>query len=213
MNAMVKHLFLWGSLWLAANAHADTLSEAKSCTLIQARLERLACFDAVFQTQVSPDSLVVNARREPDSVVFANASEALRSDRSGFIAAPSNTERDYRFTASALGALPPRPILMLSCVDDISRVELILPKAVAASKVSVTLASSNGGAMTQDWLSDDTGHIYRSGRGLVAIGVMKHVLRGNELTLSSDVEAIEGLRFDTSHLAEVIAPMRGACKW
>lgn len=199
---------------LSLPALADPLTDAQACTGIAGRLERLACFDAAFATPFTVEQGGDNAQAgtDPHTVSLALASEAARGEQLGFIGANDPSATDFRYTAAALGALPPRPIMMLSCVDNISRVELILPDVSADPRISLTLKSS-GGTLTQDWLLDDSGRVYRSGRGIVAIDVMKHMLRGNELTLASRADAIDGLRFDTSNLAEVIAPMRGACRW
>ncbi|KEA65265.1 Type VI secretion protein VasI [Marinobacterium lacunae] len=129
---------------------------------------------------------------------------------------PGHKTEDARrlwLTAPAVGALPPRPVLMLSCVDDISRVELTLPKAIDIGSLQVVLEADGRRLLSQRWLSDDSGHILRSGRGLPAIAVMQAMLRTGDLRLRANDEAIDGLRFDARGLSEQIAPLRRQCGW
>jgi type VI secretion system protein VasI len=200
-------------------AEADPrLTQALTCVNIAARLERLACFDQAFNTPVAQSIASNDWLLRPEAWNRAQDAEAARGNQPGFILHyqdPADPDAGIWLTATALTptgmANRPRPILMLSCIDNISRVELVLPVATSAGKTRITVSAQQN--VTQPWISDDTGTIVRTGRGLAAIAVMKSLLFSPRATLRSDVEPLDHLTFDTRNLAEVIKPMRKTCGW
>jgi len=95
--------------------------------------------------------------------------------------------------------------------NDISRVELVFPEPIQESRVSVSIPGIP--VVTQNWISDDTGYLLRSGRGIPAIEAMKSMLTAPQLILRSNAKDVDGLAFDTTDLRSVIEPMRKACRW
>lgn len=211
----VIFLCLWG-LTSLVRASDDRIAKAEACTQIPSKLERLACFDELFNTPL----VTVIPLQEVDTNVYPEAfqvamlSEKARQQGMGFIAGhqPDTTD-GFWVTAPAIGALPPRPVLMLSCIDNISRVELMLPNVLEASWAVVGLRINGVEQEQQRWLSDDTGHIFRTGRGLPAIQVMKALILGDEVYLHSTNKAIDGLQFDTRELGRALKPLRQSCRW
>ncbi|WP_251882082.1 type VI secretion system-associated protein VasI [Grimontia kaedaensis] len=195
------------------------IQSASECVNIPARLDRLACFDEVFKTPVSgqPEASVIV--QKPEAWERAKQSESERNeDETGFALRYANRAEPKSGIWMTATALPDRnqkknemPILMFSCIDNISRVELILPTATSEGKAEVM--ASSGYSVTQRWLSDDTGNIMRAGRGIPAIDVMKALMSGQRAVLRSDLEAIGNLTFDTADLRESIKPMRQTCRW
>lgn len=211
----VIFLCLWG---LAASAQAsdDTVAKVEACTQIPSRLERLACFDELFNTPVATvvPQQTADSSPYPEAFQVAMASEKNRQQGMAFIAGhQADAVEDLWLTAPAIGALPPRPVLMLSCIDDISRVELMLPTALEDGWAQVGLQINGIEQQSQRWLSDDTGYIFRTGRGLPAIQVMKALIRGDDVRLRSANKAIDGLQFDTRELGSALKPLRQSCRW
>lgn len=207
----------------------DRMQQAEACSLIPARLERLTCFDNVFNTSVIEQ---VRQQTETNSLPVAwrraQKNEQHRDDETGFLLNPSIQDaqgpslpiaqqsqseepRSLWATAPALGILPPRPVLMFSCIDKISRVELILPDAQESARSYLQLKSKH--RLTQRWLSDESGLVLRSGRGIPAIQAMKTALSGEQLVLSSQDGSLPELMFDTRGLNDVLKPMREVCRW
>lgn len=208
------------------------MDQAKACTRIQARLDRLTCFDEVFNTPVMEQvRKQAEEKALPAAWQRALANEQNRSDETGFLLNHS-AQNDSAWqiqskhkpagnhtglppslwaTAPALGVLPPRPILMFSCIDKISRAELILPDALEGSRLYLQLKGKR--TLDQRWLSDESGLVLRSGRGIPAIQAMKTALSGQQLVVLNQEGSLKELMFDTRGLKDVLKPMREVCRW
>lgn len=202
---------------------ADALTQAKACTQIGSRLERLACFDGVFSTPVNEQTLVamntdLTHSHKPGQWAKMQQMEQQRTEqgvtKDGFIYAServSDQLTQHWLSAPAIGTNGVRPVLLLSCVNKISRVELYLPQAQDISQLQVNVRA--GRSNVQQWQFDETGYMIRSGRGLPAIEVMKTMLSGRTITISSELASVNDLHFDGAELAQAIAPMRKTCGW
>ncbi|BDM64443.1 hypothetical protein NFHSH190041_18950 [Shewanella sp. NFH-SH190041] len=142
-------------------------------------------------------------------------SESRGSEQSGFSLHYANRNdlgADIWMTAKAHQSNSKAAvILMLSCIDGISRVELALPNASDAGKAQITINGARG--ITRDWLSDDQGMVFQSARGLPAIDIIRVLMSSPSVTLRSDLQLIDKLKFDTSNLRRDITPLRKACRW
>lgn len=211
------------------------LAEAKTCTQIEGRLDRLNCFDNAFHTPVEhieATAHVAEVLSMPAAWERAVRGEANRKAPNGFnltYADPEDLTSSMWATAAAKGAYKPDsssvstpfvaenrqapswPILMLSCFDDISRVEIVLPEAIRSARVTITIPGAH--AMTQTWISDDAGVVIRTGRGIPAVRAMKAMLSAPQLVIRSDSPVVDGLYFDTTDLRNTIKPLRKACSW
>ncbi|AGH81620.1 hypothetical protein PCNPT3_08410 [Psychromonas sp. CNPT3] len=208
------------------------------CTKIEGRLQRLKCFDETFNTpieymQQKTKVIITPTRSEVWKRAFTG--ESTRKNKRGFnltYADINNKKADMWLTATSKGvyhsdpssllllAKPltektsknkQLPILMLSCLDNISRVEIVLPKAIKSARIGITIPGNP--ALTQIWSSDNSGFIIRSGRGLTAIEIMKTMLDNTQLVFRSNSAEIDGLYFDTKDLSQSIKPLRKACRW
>ena len=62
--------------------------------------------------------------------------------------------------APALGAIGARPILALSCIDNISRIQLILPQPLAATRAAISIRNQQGRSLlSEPWKVIDGGYI------------------------------------------------------
>lgn len=205
---------LFGLLMTAASCYAapQQLSDAKACVQIKSKLERLYCFDQAFMTPIAVDDTQGRQKARVAEWVRAEASEANRQDETHFLLGQQeDNPNNVWLTATAIGALPPRPVLMLSCIDEISRVELVVSEEIAEGSiyVAVNKPSSQG----ELWVSDNSGLVFRSGRGIPAIHLMKKMLLAQEFTLSSDNANFNDLQFDATGLKQAIKPLQKACRW
>ncbi|AQS36232.1 type VI secretion-associated protein, VC_A0118 family [Shewanella psychrophila] len=211
--SQVKGWILTGLLLLPAMCHAapQVLKDAQLCVNITSKLERLYCFDQVFATPLMAQHTALQTSTHAVEWLRATKNEEQRQAGSSFFLGREEDNDNVWLTASAIGAVPPRPILMLSCIDGISRVEIVLSHyfETGSMQVAVNSAASKG----QRWQSDNSGYIFRTGRGLPAIKVMKSMLADNALILHSDTEEIDGLQFDTTGLKQAITPLRKVCRW
>ncbi|WP_420745082.1 type VI secretion system-associated protein VasI [Photobacterium damselae] len=220
---MIKQVLIVGllshvSISAVASVNSDeVMVQAQHCRSIEANLPRLECFDRVFSTPIKTVPLTKNSVVMPQSWQWATDSEKNRTTAVGFYAnkGDSVTEGErYWLTAPAINkhfAKGKAPVLMLSCIENISRVELVFPEPIQESRVSVSIPGIP--VVTQNWISDDTGYLLRSGRGIPAIEAMKSMLTAPQLILRSNAKDVDGLAFDTTDLRSVIEPMRKACRW
>jgi len=213
-QGLVAGWLMLGAL-LASPLYADERQEegdalveqARSCAQESSRLERLKCYDAVFQTSTSS----VDDSELPELWHTVERQEAARpGDDMGLLM--QETDDEVVISVPALGATPPRPLLVMACEKLITRFQLHMPTAVDVSRVDIEL-SGNGGSVEQQWRARDGGQVVSGGRGLPAIDTLRQLLGADQLTLRSDVAALDGLRFDVSGLRDDIKPLRDACRW
>lgn len=217
MNTMLlKHQWLVGSLLIAsvlvspalqADTEADMLEQARACGEESSRLERLHCYDAVFQT----DGDTGESTDMPALWYAIERQEAARrEDDVGLMVQESGD--NVLISVPALGTTPPRPILVMACEKLITRFQLHLPTSLNDARVDLQLVG-NGGTVQQQWRVRDGGQVLSGGRGLPAIETLRQLLNASEVTLRSDVSALDGLRFDVTGLRQDIQPLRNACRW
>lgn len=190
-----------------AQAEDARLAEARACAAQGSRLARLQCYDALFRetaevTDVAPRSSLWQA-------VAAQEAERAADDVGLMVRETPDT---VLMSAPALGTLPPRPLLVISCDAAITRFQLHLSEPLEAPRAPLRLQGS-GAALDQTWRVLDGGHVLSGGRGLPAIATLKRLLGTEQLTLASERPAIDGLRFDVSGLRAAIAPLRAMCRW
>lgn len=211
LSQAVRPVLLVG-LTLVTNAWAEASpelpSQAQACAAVDSRLERLGCYDALFQRESEAP-----ATADPRSTLWhaIHAQEAERSDDDmGLLVREVGNE--VRISVPALGSIPPRPQLVFACDNNITRFQLHLPQALTAPRVELRLLS-NGRELEQVWQARDGGYVVSGGRGLPGIATLQQLLNGDELALASDQAVLDGLRFEIKGLRQAIQPLREACRW
>ncbi len=202
-----------------------SIASAQLCTeIINSRLERLACFDAVFNTAISEQPVtsvvVLNVVSKPKFWHRVVAQEANRQDSDVFIGnyteAGSSVEggssNQLILSQSALGTIPPRPILVISCLDNITRLQILLHKPIDEGVTPLNLVI-DGKSLPSRWFSESNGYLIRAGRGLPGIEDISAMFLKKSLVIRSKEPGIDNLSFDLSNLVDDIKPLRKACHW
>lgn len=211
----IRQWTCWGLLLLAGLGSPAALAEqsqamlesALACAEETSRLERLSCYDGVFQTADAP----IENRELPDLWYAIEAQERERdSENVGLVV--GLTGDDVLMSVPALGTTPPRPIMVMACEKQITRFQLHMPEPINDARVDLQL-TANGTTIQQQWRVRDGGHVINGGRGLPAIETLRQLLSANDVTISSDVSSLNGLRFDITDLRQLIQPLREACRW
>ncbi|MBF8224175.1 type VI secretion system-associated protein VasI [Halomonas sp. 328] len=196
--------------WLALSpAQADEaarLVEARQCATLDSRLDRLRCYDALFQDAPAPADDALPALWQ------AVLDQEARRDDDAFGLLAGIADDEVLLTAPALGSVPPRPVLVISCKESITRFQLHLPEALDAPRAALRLGGARGD-LAQTWRIRDGGHVVSGGRGLPAIDTLRRLLDSETLTLASDLAPLDGLRFELGDLRQQIQPLRDACRW
>lgn len=192
-----------------ADAAQQHLDQARECAASDVRLERLQCYDDLFR-EASTGSDVASGERSRLWQRVARLEAGRDAQNMGLMV--EQTDDSVLLSVPALGTVPPRPVLVISCAANITRFQLHLPEPSDATRVALTFQGESVRA-DQDWRVLDGGHVLSGGRGLPAIDTLKRLLSSNHLELASEMSIIDGLSFDVAGLRELIKPLRKMCRW
>lgn len=201
----------------AAPAPAEGLSR---CTAIASALQRLECFDTLAGTPLKTiRENLPKPRRNVAEVISATA--ALEKGRPGNDSRFRMLESDERggqrrvlISAPALNRPAPQPLLTISCMSNITRLQFIVYPPVARNQVRVGLNLDGRPVVpAQTWQVLEDGSLVDAGRGLAGIDVVRRLGSGAHLEVASDLPALDGLRFNAEGLGQLIGVQRKACGW
>ncbi|MBK5541766.1 type VI secretion system-associated protein TagO [Pseudomonas sp. TH05] len=205
------------------------MAAARDCTTIVSALERLGCFDAAAgtpPTSVAAAATPIPAVEQPASVVVPDVVSLVqrnesrrKAEQTGLLllrvedALPGQTK--VVISAPALGGTEPRLKLAISCLQNISRLQLLSAQPLDVNRVSIRmLLDGRPISASRPWQVVEDGTVTDAGRGLVAIEQLRHLTRpAQELRLESDHGPFDGLAFDVAALHEMIGKQREACRW
>lgn len=156
----------------------------EACKEITSDRDRLFCFDELFETPLfssQHSSSVPIQTNYPQKWLEIQTMEKQRASESeGFW----STEKNLKLydtlhltqTVDGLG------IVVLSCVNNISRVEIMLEKPLQGGVVPIAITGKN--REEHKWLLDNTGYILREGRGLPAIATIRNLMGESQFSLA-----------------------------
>lgn len=193
----------------------------QACTRIPSSLERLACFDRVAGTpaMIPGTSAGVGGNAQRSEIIkLVLANESRRQDKDSSFLINESPESDggtqIVITAPALGATAPKPYLAISCILNISRLQIVTEKPVTQNVVNIQFLLDGRPVSGQtEWQVLYSGQVVDAGRGLPAIDLIRRLSGGERLTVQSNYELLDGLVFDASNLPGLIARERVACHW
>ncbi|KJK73219.1 type VI secretion protein [Salmonella enterica subsp. enterica serovar Livingstone] len=187
-----------------------------ACRKEPAALERLDCYDRILAPQADSGfaGALVKARYDGEARKRAFEQEAQRADNSTALLL-TRTEGEHPtvvITTPAIGSLPPRPVLMFSCVDNITRMQVALSASRQEHDIPVTLKTESG-AFRSRWFVRENGFLLEASRGLSGIDEIKQLFGARTLTLETGNGGAGQLIFNIDGLAQTLAPLREACHW
>ncbi|EDA3140145.1 type VI secretion system-associated protein TagO [Salmonella enterica] len=193
-----------------------TLEAMSACRKEPAALERLDCYDRILAPQSDSGFVgaLVKARYDGEARKRAFEQEAQRADNSTALLL-TRTEGEHPtvvITTPAIGSLPPRPVLMFSCVDNITRMQVALSASRQEHDIPVTLKTESG-AFRSRWFVRENGFLLEASRGLSGIDEIKQLFGARTLTLETGNGGAGQLIFNIDGLAQTLAPLREACHW
>lgn len=232
MKSLIPCLLVLG---LAACGHGDNapsqsaVPQTPDCTKIVPAVQRLTCFDTVAHTPISLPATASTATTStaaeagtvatPRIARLVQRNEAQRkADDHRFLLSRSreddNGAAQMVISAPALGGGTPRPLLAISCLSGITRLQFITAQSIPHNRIRMRLRMDDEPvADAAPWQVLDVGNIVDAGRGLVAIDTLKRLPSGSRLQTESDYAPLDGLIFDASDLHELIGQQREACHW
>lgn len=194
-----------------------TLQAMQTCRRETAALERLDCYDRLLEP-LSPSGFngaLVKAGFVGEAWTRATEQEKRRQDNTTELRVTQEPgERPtVVITTPAIGYAPPRPVLMFSCVDNITRMQVALMHPLDIHDIAVTL-SADSRAFRSHWFVRENGTLLESSRGLSGIEEIKQLFGARTLTVDTGTDNTAGkLTFNIEGLAKAIIPLRDACHW
>lgn len=201
----------------ATDGAQGTISAMTACRKEPAALERLDCYDRVLAPE-QPESFagaLVKARYQGEVWTRAFEQEKKRTDNSTtlMLTQDAGERPTVLITTPAIGHVPPRPVLMFSCVDNITRMQVALVHGMSESDLPVTL-NTDVGRSRSHWFVRENGTLLESSRGLSGIEEIRQLFGAKMLTIDTGTGSTAGkLMFNIDGLARIIAPLRDACHW
>lgn len=194
-----------------------TLQAMQSCRRETAALERLDCYDRILAPEQHSfgNAALVKASFVGEAWTRATEQEKHRQDNTTelLVTQVPGERPTVVITTPAIGHVPPRPVLMFSCVDNITRMQVALMHPLDVHDIAVTL-SADGKAFRSHWFVRENGTLLESSRGLSGIDEIKQLFGAKTLTLDTGADNAAGkLTFNIDGLAQVITPLRDACHW
>lgn len=188
------------------------LNEAKACVSISARLERLDCFNSIFKTSLPEIALLKEVKPELWSRGMAVEQQRVKGDLLPLTSSENESaDSDIWVTLPAVSHSEDGPdaVLMMSCINNISHLDLLLHKNIEQARVNISANTFQSSL----WRTDDSGFVVSSSRGIFAIDMMKKIASSSNLQLRSDIAVVNGLKFNTENLSKVLIPLRKSCGW
>lgn len=193
---------------LQASEISQQLVAAEACTSQTQRLERLACFDEVFNTPITFAMAEAAGGQQPERWRQAFAQEQRRQPGDGPIYRNTGSISGHLVTLGALGSAPPRPLLAVQCHNNITELSLMVPQAIDEERLTMDFGQGQ-----QTWRVRDSGYVVSGGRGLPAIRTILDMSDAPSVTVTSSNSRVHGLMFDLTDFANTLRPLREACGW
>lgn len=116
-------------------------------------------------------------------------------------------------SAPAQAAGPPT-YLAISCLSNISRLQLVAEQPFERNQISIRLhIDERPLSAARRWRVLDEGNVVDAGRGLVAIEQLRPFVAGAQLRVESDYAPLNGLTFNATGLQALLSRQREACHW
>lgn len=196
---------------------AATLQAMQSCRRESAALERLDCYDRILVPEQPGfgNAALVKASFVGEAWTRATEQEKRRQGNTTelLVTQVPGERPTVVITTPAIGHVPPRPVLMFSCVDNITRMQVALMHPLDVHDIAVTLNADNR-VLRSHWFVRENGTLLESSRGLSGIDEIKQLFGAKTLTVDTDAGNAAGkLTFNIDGLSQVITPLRDACHW
>lgn len=206
------HPLLGGATAADETAADRQLMSVMACRGESSPLVRLECYDNALTPAVGETGKITQPLSAGPAWQKAIGQEKKRLDHStAFLVSEGTGDNSSVFiTTPALGIAPPRPILMFSCVDNITRMQIALnePQTDGAVKIS-----ADNDRFDARWFLRENGYLLESSRGLAGIDEIKRLMEAKTLIIEGAGSGFPRLTFNISQLTQVLKPLRSACHW
>lgn len=214
---LISTIFLLYSLPISATENEQLKkinSSIEQCRNISSILERLDCYDNI---QVNIDThVLMQMPKNPLGIVWQRAQnqEKMRDNKNThFIRTEEDEPPSVVLTTPALGYTSQRPILMLSCIDNITRFQVVSHTSFGKrASLGVRLITGKT-QLDGQWFLRENGLVLEASRGLDGIKEIQQLFNAEQLTIKIESDVIKELVFNIDKLSEEIKPLRAMCHW
>lgn len=189
-------------------AYAD-----RDCPRIVSNLERLACFDKSAGTPARVEPVRWSAPEQDSSTLRRVLDHEAGRPPEDLTFRLSAEGEGLLFSAPAIASAAPAPYLVISCVQNISRLQLVLGRPVDVGRVKVRLQGEQRSTHATSWRVLENGQVLDAGRGLPGIEQIRQLIGAHRIHVQSDNPAVDGLIFDAQGLDPLIDKARKTCRW
>lgn len=220
---MITRCVYSAGLSLLFFAELALANPVRDCPRIVSNIERLACFDEAAGTPArvalpAPRQTGAGPEHDAPGVLSVMANEAARAPgdltfRLSVHDEGGRAQQRLVISAPAIVSTEPRPYLAISCVQSISRLQLITGQTIDANWVAVQLQGERGSTIATPWQVMENGQLLDAGRGLPAIEQIKKLIGAHRIQVVSDHPVVDGLLFDAQGLDALIDQARKTCRW
>jgi type VI secretion system protein VasI len=113
----------------------------------------------------------------------------------------------------AIGKIGKRRRLIISCIDNITRLQILLPNDSATLRADVSLRNNNDHDLLSGTWRIVSNNLVGPGLGLESIDIIRKLFNQTVVKVTSKNSNLDGLLFDLTDLATASAPLQKACHW
>ena len=207
----------FGSLVYAntpSSLNEAVLKVMEQCRQEKSPLERLDCYDRAWGENVSREQdktmggVAWNRAMEQENTRTNNSVSLLTKTYNS----DESNNQTIIITTPALGHKNPRPVLMFSCIDNITRLQIALLNPSDKRDTLVDVSTDKVKFETR-WFFRENGFLLEASRGLEGISEIQRLFKSNVFKIKSSSQNINGLTFNIQNLEQEIKSLRTACHW
>jgi|GEM_PF-667391 len=216
--------------YAANNANNDDITlQLLKCRGQSSVALRLVCYDQISLTSLTKSPIALTNIKEPKSMPNNDIKRSSVSLKAIELERRRTTQNSNFLVMQNLGDISPEiiitavssvvinddvapPILVFSCVDKITRLQIVLFAPVNYPASSLVLKMNNERLKT-DWFIRDGGYLLEYSRGLLGVNLIKKLMQNDILVIEHEGGTLNGATFNLTNLAQEIVPLRKACAW
>lgn len=211
---MIIGLLFSHIVFASENGPTYTSNSVQQCRQISSILERLDCYDKI---EIQENSPVILEEKQIIGIEWNRAqnqeSQRNSKDLKFILTSTEEPNPSVVITTPALGFPSPRPILMLSCIDNITRLQVTLPKSLTKKQSIQVQLNTEKTQFSSQWFVREEGVLLEASRGLDGIKEIQRLFNANTLKIQLENNMMAPLVFNIEQLTEIIKPLRSSCHW
>lgn len=212
MRCLAKNAYGVGFLLILGGMPIPVYSD-QDCSRIVSNVERLACFDESAGTPAHLVAVHWSAPEQDSPTVRRVLTHEAGRNSDDLTFRLTREDEGLTISAPAVASAVPHPYLVISCLQNISRLQLIAAQPVDAGRVAMRLLGERGATALTPWQVTENGQVLDAGRGLPGIEQIKQLIGAHRIQVQSDNPSIDGLVFDAQGLGPLIDEARKLCRW